>query len=208
MPGDITRAGNAWEASTSGITAGKTGTVEGFGEINLPLLRDLPLIQSLTLTGAARITNVKATRASDGATDSTNGNWTYKLGADWELTDWLRLRGTYGTSFRAPALFEQFLANEKSALSQRSVDPCIQWGINLDEGNISQRMADNCAADGVPGEPPRPRHRRQYLHRRRLRPARARNLEGVDRERDPHAEVRLPAPHPGSASRSTTSTSR
>ena len=150
VPGEITRAGNAWEASTSGITKGQTGTIEGFGEINLPLLRDLPLIQSLTLTGAARITNVKATRASDGATDSTNGNWTYKLGADWEVTDWLRLRGTYGTSFRAPALFEQFLADEKSALSQRAVDPCIQWGINLAQGNITQRMADNCAADGVP----------------------------------------------------------
>ena len=65
VPGEITRAGNAWEASTSGITAGKTATVEAFGELNLPLLEDVTLIRSLTLIAAGRITNVKATRGSD-----------------------------------------------------------------------------------------------------------------------------------------------
>ncbi len=150
VPGAITLAGNAWQSSRSGVTAGKTDTIEGFGEIRLPLLADIPMIDSLTLMAAGRVTNVKATRASDGATDSTNGNFTYKLAADWEVTNWLRFRGTYGTSFRAPALFEQFLADETGGLSQRTVDPCIQWGLNLAQGNISQRFADNCAADGVP----------------------------------------------------------
>ena len=150
VPGEITRAGNAWGASTSGITAGRGITTEAFGEINVPILADKTLFKELTLSGAARITNVKATRSSDGQSDSTNGNWTYKLGANWAVNNFLRVRASYGTSFRAPALFEQFLADETSFPSQRAVDPCIQWANNLALGLISQRVADNCAADGIP----------------------------------------------------------
>jgi iron complex outermembrane receptor protein len=149
-PGDIILADNAWQVTASGITAGKARYLEAFGEISLPLLADIPFIQNLELTAAGRVTNVKATRASDGASDTDNGNWTYKLGLNWEVNDWLRFRGTYGTSYRAPALFESFLADQTSALSQRTIDPCIQWGNNLAQGNISQSFADNCAADGVP----------------------------------------------------------
>ena len=149
VPGEITLANNAWQSGGAGITAGKSDTIEGFGEVSIPLLADLPLIQSLDLSAAARITSVKATRASDGESSSNNGNWTYKFGADWQVTDWLRFRGTYGTSFRAPALFEQFLADQESSLPQRSLDPCIRWGTNLANGDISQLQADNCAADGV-----------------------------------------------------------
>lgn len=150
VPGEITLAGNAWGASTSGITAGKSFTKEAFAELNVPLLANKPFFEELTLSAAARVTSVKSTRASDGVSDSDNGNWTYKIGANWATTDWLRFRASYGTSFRAPALFEQFLADETSFPSQRSIDPCIQWGQNLAAGNISQRIADNCAADGIP----------------------------------------------------------
>jgi len=150
VPGAITLAGNAWQSSRSGITAGTTETMEAFGELRFPVLADMPFVNSLTFMAAGRVTNVKAERTSDGLTDETKGNFTYKLSGVWEVTDWLLFRGTYGTSFRAPALFEQFLADETGGLSQRSVDPCIQWGVNLAQGNITQRFADNCAADGVP----------------------------------------------------------
>lgn len=140
VPGPITRAGNAWGVTTAGITAGASKTTEGFGEIQVPLIRDLPLIQNLLLQGAGRYTHV----------DTYGSDWTYKAGASWQVNDWLRFRGTYGTSFRAPALFELFLADQTSFLSQRQVDPCINWGPNLANGVISQQLADNCAADGVP----------------------------------------------------------
>lgn len=153
-PGEITRAGNAWGASTSGITAGKSMTKEAFGEINIPVLADKPFFQNLTLSAAARITSVKSTRASDGVSDSDNGNWTYKLGANWALNDTVRIRASYGTSFRAPALFEQFLADETSFPRQTDIDPCVNWAANLAAGRITQRIADNCSADGVPNNHP------------------------------------------------------
>lgn len=153
-PGEITRSGNAWGASTAGITAGDSVTTEAFGEINVPLLADIPFFHALTFSAAARVTNVKATRATTipgGINESSsNGNWTYKLGANWAMTDWFRLRASYGTSYRAPALFEQFLADETSFPRQADIDPCIQWQNNLNLGRITQRIADNCAADGIP----------------------------------------------------------
>jgi iron complex outermembrane receptor protein len=133
----------------AGITAGDSLTKEAFGEINIPLLEDVPLIQSLNFTGAARVTNVKATRASDNFSYADNGNWTYKLGLDWEVTDWLRFRGTYGTSFRAPALFEQFLADQVGTVRSWR-DPCANLTVNLANGDITQQRYDNCVADGIP----------------------------------------------------------
>ncbi len=133
----------------AGITAGKSLTKEAFGEISIPLLADLPLIQRLDFTGAARVTNVTATRASDGFQGTSNGNWTYKLGLDWEVADFLRLRGTYGTSYRAPALFEQFLADQVAGLRNWR-DPCGNLQANLDSGDITQQRYDNCVADGIP----------------------------------------------------------
>jgi iron complex outermembrane recepter protein len=149
-PGEITRAGNAWGTSTSGITAGKSDTLEAFAEMNIPVLADKPFFKELTLSAAGRATNVKATRERDGVSDTDNGNFTYKIGANWAVNDWLRFRGSYGTSFRAPALFEQFLTDETSSLAQGRIDPCVRWGSALASGAITQRVADNCAADGIP----------------------------------------------------------
>jgi iron complex outermembrane recepter protein len=153
-PGEITRAGNAWGTSTSGITAGKSDTMEAFGELRVPVLADTSFFKELTLSAAGRVTNVKATRALDGLSDSDNGNFTYKVGANWAVNDWVRFRASYGTSFRAPALFEQFLTDETSSIAQGRIDPCIRWAANLALGNITQRIADNCAADGIPATHP------------------------------------------------------
>ena len=152
VPGPIRQADNGFNFGGSGITAGKSLSKEAFAEVNIPLLADVPLIQSLNFTAAGRLTNVEATRASDGLSDSDNGNWTYKVNLDWEVTDWLRLRATHGTSFRAPALFELFLADQTGGVSQRDIDPCINWGFNLAQNTISQSFAANCAADGVPSD--------------------------------------------------------
>jgi iron complex outermembrane recepter protein len=149
-PGPITLAGNAWGTTASGITAGHEITTEAYGEVQIPILKERPLFRDLSLSGAARITNVKAVQAVTGITENNNGNWTYKVGGNWAVNPWLRFRGTYGTSFRAPALFEEFKANETSFISARTIDPCVNWQFNLNQGNIDQRIADNCKAQGIP----------------------------------------------------------
>lgn len=147
VPGEVTLAGNAALRTSSGITAGRTVSKELFGEIQIPLIYNTPFIQRLTFSGAARYTKVDATRR-DGVSDSFNDS-TWKAGLDWEVTDWLRLRGTWGTSFRAPALFELFLENQTGFQEQQDIDICINTATNLAQGNINQRIFDNCAAAGI-----------------------------------------------------------
>src|SRR5690606_2002496 len=146
-PGEATLAGNVANFMTSGITAGRTVSKEIFGEVELPLLEGVPMIERLTLSGAARYTHVDAT-ARGGAQDSFSDT-TWKVGADWAVTDWLRFRGTWGTSFRAPALFELFLQDQTGFLGQSDIDPCIQSAARLAAGAISQRIFDNCAVAGI-----------------------------------------------------------
>lgn len=131
----------------SGHTFGHGETKEAFAEINIPIFRNAPFAKSFDLSGAARVTNVKAVRGEDGFTDSNKGNWTYKVMGNWQVNNWVRLRSTYGTSFRAPALFEQFLAAQVSGVRGSNVDPCVGWLNALAQGTITQRVADNCAAD-------------------------------------------------------------
>ncbi len=140
-PGDNALNGFIFLENEAGITEGSARTIEAFGEINIPVLRDVPLFHSLDINGSLRWTDVNTVAKPD---------LTWKAGVDWRLTDWFRLRGTWGTSFRAPALFELFLTNESFIVRQSGVDPCIDWAAALADGGISQRIADNCAADGIP----------------------------------------------------------
>jgi iron complex outermembrane receptor protein len=131
---------NAWQSCASGHTFGSSKTLEFFGEMNIPLLRDKPFIDYFEVGVAGRWTDVSTVGSDE----------TWKISANWKMTDWLRVSGTIGTSFRAPALFELFLADQTSSVSQRTIDPCVNWGTQLVQGNISQQLADNCAAQGVP----------------------------------------------------------
>jgi iron complex outermembrane receptor protein len=148
-PGPVSAAGNVWGSSVSDPTRGHSVTKEAFGEIQVPLIKNTPFIENLNFSGAARLTDVFAQRTADGKSDKSNGNWTYKLGLNWQTNDWLRFRATMGTSYRAPALFEQFLGNTTGFLSQLSIDPCINYGTN---NSLSQRIKDRCAGLGIPAD--------------------------------------------------------
>ncbi|RLA31699.1 MAG: TonB-dependent receptor [Gammaproteobacteria bacterium] len=143
VPGDITRTddtgnvNNGWGISSAGITTGDQRTKAVFAEVDIPILADLPGVRSLDLSASYRYNDVDTYGTGD----------TYKVGLNWAITDSIRVRATQGTSFRTPALFELFLADQTSFIRQSNIDPCIEWGQQLNDGNISQRTADNCAAD-------------------------------------------------------------
>jgi iron complex outermembrane receptor protein len=137
VPGEQTLVGNSWGLSSAGITAGDQVTKAVFAEIDVPLVADVTGIQDLTLTASTRYTDV----------DTYGDGTTYKVGLNWQIVDSFRIRASQGTSFRTPALFELYLADQTSFIRQSNIDPCIRWGQELAAGNISQRVADNCAAD-------------------------------------------------------------
>ncbi|MDJ0759004.1 MAG: TonB-dependent receptor [Woeseiaceae bacterium] len=135
-PGDITLSGNSWIDDFAGVTEGDDHTVAYFIEFDAPLIEDRPGVENLTLNASARYTDV----------DSYGNDTTWKVGLNWQITDEFRLRANRGTSFRSPALFELFIADQTGTISQRS-DPCIRYEEEFQNGNLSQIVRDNCAAD-------------------------------------------------------------
>ncbi len=76
----------------------------------MPLLKDLPAAKSLVVNGAARVAQYE----TDGATSGTLGGsnktdiTTWKVAAVWDVTDWLRFRGSHSSDIRAPNFRELF----------------------------------------------------------------------------------------------------
>jgi iron complex outermembrane recepter protein len=79
---------------------GTVSVTEGYAETVVPLAKDLPLIESLDVTIAARET---------GYTTSGNAT-TYKIGLEYQPIDDLRVRATRSRDIRAPNVSELFAA--------------------------------------------------------------------------------------------------
>ncbi len=138
-PGALTLAENVWQGATRGVTRGDDRTYAFFAEVDVPLLADKPLVNRLDFNGAVRYTEVR----------SYGSGTTYQLGLNWALTPALRLRSTFGTSFRTPSLYELYLSKGSGSNLARNGDPCMNWGPKLAMGEVTQRIADNCAAEGI-----------------------------------------------------------
>ncbi|MEG2497213.1 TonB-dependent receptor, partial [Brevundimonas sp.] len=134
-PGLDTQLGNTYNFSTSSITRGSDNVWEVFGELEVPLLRDAPLARELTLNGSFRYTDY----------DSYGDDTTYKIGLVYQPIAGVTFRGTYGTSFRAPALFEQFVGATTGYLSNTN-DRCNNYGAP----NVNPNRVANCASEGLP----------------------------------------------------------
>lgn len=105
---------------------------EAFAEIRIPLLADLPLIESLTINGAVRVSDY------GGAVGTT---YAYNGGFEWSPVSDLKIRGQYGRAVRAPNLTETS-GDLSQNFSPGFSDPCLPQNI----GNNPNRAA-NCAAD-------------------------------------------------------------
>ncbi|MDP3738258.1 MAG: TonB-dependent receptor [Hyphomonadaceae bacterium] len=124
-----------WNTSSAKITRGEDTVSEVFAEVNIPLLKGQPFFEELTLDGSARAFEY----------DSYGSDSVWKAGLNWQVIPSVRIRGTTGTSYRAPALYELFLGNLTGFQDQTLIDPCIDWG-NSSNPNIQA----NCAAVGIP----------------------------------------------------------
>lgn len=119
-----------------GPTDGADNVKEIFGQVGIPIVKDIPGVKSLVATLSARDFRYNST-----------GSWSHvwKYGINWEVTPSLRIRGTMGTSYRAPALFERFMAPAMGAVSQL-IDPCVNWG----SSSATDLTRAHCAAAGIP----------------------------------------------------------
>jgi|GEM_PF-5395568 iron complex outermembrane receptor protein len=115
-------------------TAGIYTTKEVYGELRIPILRDLAFAQALDLDGAIR-----------GQDFSTTGtDYTWDASATWKITSDITARGSAGKSVRAPNADELFSGGAASFVGL--FDPCTTTNIN---SGAPSRPA-NCEAHGVP----------------------------------------------------------
>lgn len=89
---------NGWHSSNRKAISGDYDVKEVFGELAVPLLRDLPFASALDLNLAARYTDYS----------SSGGVTTWKVGGTWDLSDALRFRVTRSRDIRAGNLGELF----------------------------------------------------------------------------------------------------
>ena len=86
---------------------------EIFGELLVPIVKDVPGIKALNLELGARDSWYEGHDRLTGNDAHIPSGWTYKIQGDWEITDWLRLRGGYNRAVRAPNLGELFLGMQQ-----------------------------------------------------------------------------------------------
>lgn len=121
---------------TLGVTAtplvGKYDVKEVYGELHVPLLKDVPGFRSLSVDGAVRLSDY-----------STAGKTTtYKFGGEWAPFRDIRFRATYGQAVRAPNIGELYTASSIGGMW--ITDPCQNWNV-VNRTDKTQYTAKNCA---------------------------------------------------------------
>lgn len=117
-----------------GETIGERDIVEAFGELNVPIL------DTLGMDLAARYTDE----------ENFGEETTWRARISWAPLDYLSLSASAGTSYRAPNLREQFLADQGGGIGGGG-DPCLNRNIQLLEPSdpTTQVVIDRCIASGV-----------------------------------------------------------
>ena len=112
-------------------SSGSYNVEEVYGEVDIPILKDVFLAKSLSLGGAYRFSNYSTA-------GSTN---TYKVNVEWKPIDSVLLRATYAHAVRAPNISELFQPTVQTYGS--IADPCDKDAYMLGKAP----RAANCAAD-------------------------------------------------------------
>lgn len=132
---------------------------EGFGEIELPIVQDVPFFRALTLNGGFRYSAYKNRQNSTGFSSSYNA-FTYKGEVSWQVVEPVRLRASYNRAIRAPNISELFsnlsLGNVNAtdpcagATPTASLTACQLTGVTAAQYN--SRLVIECPADQCTGQ--------------------------------------------------------
>lgn len=132
QPDEVYQAAASPELPINGSIAVK----EFFGELNVPLVEDVPFFQSVSFEGAYRYSDYESGFNTD----------TYKLGLNWSPIRDFRFRGSYQRAVRAPNVIELFSSQqlfevELTENADGSYDPC--------SGPTPVATFEQCARTGV-----------------------------------------------------------
>ncbi len=151
IPNDVAREGQLLGFFKDLGATGSKDTKEWFAEVEVPILANVPAAQELTVNLSTRHTD----------DEFYGGAWTYSAKLGWRPVDSLFIKGSVGTSYRAPNLRENFLLGTSGF--RGLFDPCVtpESAIGLDPNNPNgfvydptgetrtQTVLDNCARAGI-----------------------------------------------------------
>ena len=144
QPNFVASNGLFWGFFADGGAVGSKWIRELYGEVDLPLMAAQPLVEELTVNVSGRLT--------DEEFYGTNGTFTLKGG--WRPVAPLLFKFSYGTSFRAPNLRENFLLSQSGF--GNIDDPCAvptaafsaATGYNPALDLRDPRVLENCRREG------------------------------------------------------------
>jgi outer membrane receptor protein involved in Fe transport len=109
---------------------------EAFGEIRVPILKDLPFANSLEISAAGRFSSYKG---------SAGTVWTYNVGGVYAPVPDIKFRANYSRAVRAPNLTDLYAPFGQNFAPGFS-DPCSSRNV----GNGTSNRGPNCLAAGIP----------------------------------------------------------
>lgn len=128
-------------------SSGSEDVSEVYGELLVPLVRDLPLAKEANLDLGYRYSDY----------NTVGGVSTYKADFDWKVVEAVRLRGGYARAIRAPSVGELFAASSQGQLALGTPgligngDPCDIKGAYRAAGSaIAAQVRTLCLAQGIP----------------------------------------------------------
>jgi iron complex outermembrane receptor protein len=134
---------DSFSYDTTVATSGTQNVREVFAELLVPVLKDLPLIEELSLDLGARRSDY----------DGFGGVNTWKADMNWKPVSTVSVRGGYARAIRAPSLGELFAPTVTGNLNIGSGpaagDPCAT-GSSFRTGASAAQVAALCQAQGVP----------------------------------------------------------
>ncbi len=102
----ISQRGGFFNTGNGSLISGQIAVSEVYGEVEIPVLRDMAFARELSLNGAARRTHYN--RSSEFHPTSTVNATTWKIGGVWAPIDAIRFRATRSRDIRAPNVSELF----------------------------------------------------------------------------------------------------
>ncbi|WP_241659482.1 TonB-dependent receptor domain-containing protein [Sphingomonas glacialis] len=131
----VTQAGYNFYNAIQSFNAPSFEVKEAFGELRLPIVKDLPLLRELSVTGSGRVSDYKG---------SVGTVYTYSVGGTYKPITDFGFRGSYSTSVRSPYLGDLYSPAGQNFATV--TDPCS----NRNLANGTTFRVANCNAAGKP----------------------------------------------------------
>ena len=138
-PDSLFISGDSLAYGTSTAAGGSQNAKELFGELLLPIAKDLPFAKDLSVDLGYRYSKY----------DTFAGKSTWKADASWAPVKGIRFRGGYSFAFRAPSLADLYAGAATGNQSLNGGDPCDILSAYRKGANAAQVQA-LCAAQAAP----------------------------------------------------------